>query len=259
MPSRTLGVISCQLFEDELVHLVSRDREISEVLVVRSDDAQGLLQKLELHPPGCPVKVIEEGEIPSFPAPEGFSILLWIKPMALHSKPEKLNQEVIDCIGKLEGRCGAILLFYGLCGNAFRKFDAAMEKFSVPVVILRDGKGEIVDDCIGTVLGGTEEYYQMLKRSSGTFFLTPMWAEHWRLLFHKVQILPDPDDIEGARYIFQNVGYKKVMKLDTGLGDRERFERNIDEFASIFEFVREDIGCSLKVVEETYDRAKRMF
>ena len=258
MPSRTLGIIGCQLFEDELVHLIGRDTDIKMLMVINSEDAQDLIRKLEIDPPGCPVKVIEEGEIPSFPEPEGFSLLLWIKPMALHSKPEKLKQEVIDCISKLEARCGAVLLLYGLCGNAFRKFDVLMERFSVPVVILRDGKGEILDDCIGTVLGGTEEYYQMLKRSSGTFFLTPMWAEHWRMLFHKVQILPDPEDIEGARYIFQNVGYKKVMKLDTGLGDQERFERNIDEFASIFDFVREDFNCTLRVVEETYDRAKRL-
>lgn len=256
MSSRMLGVISCQLFEDELVHLVNRDRDIRAVIVVRNDDSTELLKKLELRPPGCSVMVIGEDEIPSFPMPEGYSLLLWIKPMALHSKPEKLNEEVIDCIGRLEKKCGAILLFYGLCGNAFRKFDAAVERFDVPIIILRDGKGEIVDDCIGTVLGGTDEYYQMLKRSSGTFFLTPMWAEHWRLLFHKVQILPDPNDIEGARYIFQNVGYKKVMKLNTGLGDQERFERNIDEFASIFEFAREDVGCTLKVIEETYDKAK---
>lgn len=258
MPSRMMGVIGCQMFEDELIHLVSRDKEIETLFVIRSDDARGLLEKLERHPPQCPVELVEVGDVASLRLPEGFSLLLWIKPMALHSKPEKLNQEVVDSIVLLEKSCGSLLLFYGLCGNAFRKFERTVEPFSIPVVILRDGKSEIVDDCIGTVLGGTEEYYQMLKRSSGTFFLTPMWAEHWRELFHKVQILPDPNDVEGARYIFQNVGYKKVMKLDTGLGEQERFERNIDEFASIFEFIREDVACTLSVIEDSYDKAKRL-
>jgi hypothetical protein len=258
MPARMMGVISCQLFEDELMHLISRDEDIVRVFVIRGDDSHGILEKLGRHPPKCQVEVVDVSEVASLQLPEGFSLLLWIKPMALHSKPEKLNQEVIDSIGLLEKRCGSLLLFYGLCGNAFRKFEKTMEPFSIPVVILRDAKGEIVDDCIGTVLGGTEEYYQMLKRSSGTFFLTPMWAEHWRELFHKVQILPDPSDIEGAKYIFQNVGYKKVMKLDTGLGDQERFESNIDEFASIFEFTREDVVCELHVIEDSYDKAKRL-
>lgn len=253
-----LGIIGCRLFEDELVHLLLRDKEIAQVLVTENGDSLDLVKKLERERPPFETVLIKDGELPSLKVPEGYSIWLWIKPMALHQDPEKLNKEVVESVRKMEGRCKAVLLFYGLCGNAFKKIDEIADEFSAPVMVLRDAQGKIVDDCIGAALGGTTEYYEQLKRSSGTFFLTPMWAGNWRELFHEVQILPDSGDIEGAGYVFECVGHSKVIKLDTGLGDQDDFEHNVDEFATLFNFKREAVACTLKVVEGSYDRAKSL-
>jgi hypothetical protein len=254
---RMIGIIGCKLFEDELVHLLLRDQDLAHLLVIDSEDSKGLWDKLGKSEPHFTMERIKQEDISSLIATEEPSVLLWIKPMALHSRPEKLNQDVTESIKLIQGKCRVVLLFYGLCGNAFKKIDRTVQKFSIPVVILKDQKGAIIDDCIGAVLGGTDEYYEQLKKSSGTFFLTPMWADNWRELFHKVQILPDPSDIEGAKFIFQSVGYKKVLKLDTGLGDQELFDKQIEEFATIFGFDKNAIKCTLKVVEDTYDAAKR--
>lgn len=252
-----MGIIGCKLFEDEVVHLLLRDRDIGTLVVVENEDSKGVLRKVG-QGPGFDIRTVSEEDLGSLEAPDGYSILLWMKPMALHQKPDKLNEDVSASIKRVEGSCKVILLFYGLCGNAFKRIDDLSERSSVPLVILKDAQGQVVDDCIGTVLGGTDEYYQELKRASGTFFLTPMWAENWREMFHKVQILPDPNDIEGARYVFECVGYKNVIKLDTGLGDREKFERDIDEFATLFNFKRGVLECTLRVVEASYDEAKEL-
>ena len=47
------------------------------------------------------------------------------------------------------------------------------------VCILKEENGEIVDDCIGAVLGGRGRYLEILKscKGVGTFFLTPMWVQ----------------------------------------------------------------------------------
>jgi hypothetical protein len=251
-----LGIVGCRLFEDEIAHVLSRDDELRSIWVVKNEESEDLIRKLEHAGVGAMAHLVKEDELLHLPSSKALSVIVWLKPMALHSKPEKLNEEVHATISKLEVRCGSVLLFYGLCGNAFKHLERDSKEHEVPVVILKDQGGEVVDDCIGTVLGGTEQYYQLLKRSSGTFFLTPMWAANWRELFHKVQILPDPNDVEGARYIFQCVGYKRVYKMDTGLGDQEKFEKEIDEFARLFDFEKGSVPCTLSVIEQSYRKAK---
>jgi hypothetical protein len=253
---RTLGLIGCRLFEDEIVHILCHDEDVSRIFVVENEESEDIIRKLEGRGVKEKALLVKEDGLADLPHFKGLAVVLWLKPMALHHKPEKLNEEIRATISKLEPICGSVLLFYGLCGNAFKHIEKDSQVYCVPVNILKDSKGQIVDDCIGTILGGTDEYYELLKRSSGTFFLTPMWAANWRELFHKVQILPDPNDIEGARYIFKCVGYKKVYKMDTGLGDPERFDREIDEFAQLFNFEKGEVPCTLEVVERSYQLAK---
>lgn len=253
---KMLGLIGCRLFEDEIAYVLSKDEQVARIWVVKNEESEDLMLKLERAGVKRKARLVEEEKLPDLPQPKALTVIVWLKPMALHSKPEKLNEEVHATITKLEARCGSVLLFYGLCGNAFKHLERDAKSHDVPIVILKDQGDQIVDDCIGTALGGTEEYYQLLKKSSGTFFLTPMWAANWRELFHKVQILPDPNDVEGARYIFQCVGYKRVYKMDTGLGDQEKFDREIDEFARLFEFEKGSVPCTLSVVERSYQMAK---
>jgi hypothetical protein len=252
----TLGIIGCRMFEDEIAYIISKDSGISRIYIVDNDDSSDLVNKLTSMSLKGTISTIDEKEMSSASAPGALSVLIWIKPMALHSSPDKLREDILGSLKKMENACGSILLFYGLCGNAFKHITKDTAECKVPVIILKDVGDKIVDDCIGTVLGGTEEYYQQLKKSSGTFFLTPMWASNWRELFHKVQILPDSSDIEGARYIFQAVGYKKVCKLDTKLGDQERFENEIDEFAGLFDFEKGSVPCTMEVVDVSYQRSK---
>ncbi|MFA5311804.1 MAG: DUF1638 domain-containing protein [Methanomassiliicoccales archaeon] len=255
-PKGTIGIIGCRMFEDEIVYIIEMDDHISNVFIIQNDDSPDIVKKINEKGLGCTVTVIDEKDVPMVSENEGLSILIWIKPMALHSSPEKLKQDILTTLGKLDTTCSSILLFYGLCGNAFKNIVKDTASCKVPVIILKDSGDKIVDDCIGTVLGGTDEYYEQLKKSSGTFFLTPMWASNWRELFHKVQILPDPNDIEGARYIFQAVGYKKVCKMETNLGDQDRFNKDIDEFAGLFDFKKGSVPCTMEVVELSYKRSK---
>jgi hypothetical protein len=254
---RTLAIVGCRLFEDELVHVLSEDEDVRTILVVDDQESQDLRRKLSRKGAGAKIVIVKEDQIVQLMKPKGYSVLVWVKPMALHQKPEKLREDIIGTLGKLGGISDSILLFYGLCGNAFRHIERDTSASQVPIVILRDAKGQIVDDCIGCVLGGTDEYYNQLRKSVGTFFLTPMWAANWRELFHKVQILPDPNDVEGARYIFKCVGYKKVVKMETGLGEEGEFDRHVEEFSNLFDFEKGTVKCTLSVIEKSYEEAKK--
>lgn len=159
---------------------------------------------------------------------------------------------------KVASLCSAILIFYGLCGNAFRGIDKIAAEFETPVIILRDEVGLVVDDCIGAVLGGAEEYRNFILNDKGGYTLNTMWAANWRNFMHETQLLHDPNDPEEAKIIFQCMDYKKVIMLRTGLGDQEAFERQATEFADTFGLGRGEVPCTLKVVESSYRAAKAM-
>lgn len=254
-----LGIIGCEMFEDEIAEFIGRDKDMRTVILIRSEECEGILKKLRNLDLKADIQITDECELENLTKSPGFSVVIWMKPMALHQNPEKLREDALTSIKKMASVTNAILLFYGLCGNAFKKFERISSEFDLPVEIITNSRGEVVDDCIGAILGGSDEYLEMLKKSPGTFFLTPMWAANWRELFHKVRILPDPKDVEGARYIFKEVGYKKVIKMETGLGDPVSFEEQVKEFAELFNFTRENLNCTLKAIEYSYERAKNIF
>lgn len=261
MNNGTIGLIGCEIMEDELIEVLHKDHDIRTIVVIDDGkggkESSGLLRKLpDLNPAVRMVPSTTDGlgDVEH----DGLTAIVWMKPMALHQKPEKLRDDITDTLRVMGSHCDIILLFYGLCGNAFKRLGDIEDTVDVPVLILRDSQGQVVDDCIGAVLGGTDEYLRYLKTFKGAFFLTPMWGSNWREMLHKVQIMPSEEDIEGARYVFEAVGYDKVVKIDTGLGDSKEFEEKVDEFARIFDFERHLLKGDLTLVYDAYNKAKRM-
>jgi len=251
-----ITIIGCEILEDEIVYLIQNHPEIDNVVVLNNEDSESITRKLRDAGTGPKITMLERIDEESMDGLGGLVVIVWIKPMALHSDPDKLRDDVISSIRSIEPYSDSVMLFYGLCGNAFKKMSQLEADFSIPILILKDPRGEIVDDCIGLVMGGSDEYLENLRKFSGTFFLTPMWADNWRKMFNKVQILEDPDDIEGAKYVFDCVGYKRVVKLDTGLGEQPKFDDQVQEFAELFEFEFDCIPGRLDIVDNTFLEAK---
>ena len=231
-----LGIIGCPVLEDEIVYLLTSDRDLKDVFVVEDDNSEKLIQKLRAK--GVPIVPIKEGDIAGLPNGAGRSVLVWMKSMGLHEDPGELGREVSRTVMTLDGHCSVILLFYGLCGNAFKDMDRLLEPVRTPVVILRDEEGRIVDDCIAVPLGGTDGYLRLLKRYAGVFYMTPAWADNWRTLFNKMEITRGTEmgDLDMLRMIFEMTGYNRVLMIDTGLGDREILRTRTHEFAQEFGF-----------------------
>jgi hypothetical protein len=252
---RVLGLIGCQVLEDEVAHVLSQDEELETVLVIDSPKAKGIASKLRQS--GKP-KVLEVGveELASNLPDDGASAIVWVKPIELHQSPSQLREDVVASAKQIASLCDTILIFYGICGNAFRAIDKVGDDISAPVVILRDAKGLIVDDCVGAVLGGAEEYRNFLLRDKGGYTMNTMWAANWRHFMVETQLLHEPIDPEEARLVFQCMDYKKVVMLVTGLGDNSLFHRQADEFASTFGLGNCEEHCTLSVVEASYITAK---
>ncbi len=123
---------------------------------------------------------------------------------------------------------------------------------------MKEENGEIVDDCIGAVLGGRSRYLEVLKscKGIGTFFLTPMWAANWREMIRTAGLSQDPDDITMSKLVFDCVGYKRVARINTGLTYEKEFEDRVREFSTLFDFEVTDLEGTMKFVESCYAKTK---
>ncbi len=250
-----LGLIGCVLMGDEITHMISQDNDVSRVLILENEESEGIASKLSNL--DVPLTMIEE-DFRQIEAPDGFEVLIWMKPMALHEDPNKLKNEVLDSLRIMDSVCDSILLFYGLCGNAFERMEEVRGEVGNPIHILTDEEGETVDDCIGAVVGGKKEYLDLLRKYPGVMYLTPMWADNWREMLVKTGILPDADDLDVVKTIFEMTGYEKVLKIDTGLGAREEFDEKVEDFAKAFDFKQETYdSCTLKVIAKSWEESKK--
>ncbi len=252
-----LAIVGCPVLEDEIVYLLAKDEGIADIFVVDDEHSLNLLRKLSQVRPGiCRIK---EGEVEGLSPTEGRSVLVWMKSMGLHEEPKELGAEVARTVRRLNGRCDAILLFYGLCGNAFKDMNLLFGEVETPVVILKDENGQIVDDCIAVPLGGTDGYLRLLRRYAGVFYMTPAWAENWKLLIRKMEIARGTEmgDLDMLKMLFEMAGYNRVLRIDTGLGDRENFHDRVREFSLEFKFREVDLEpgfVSTKVSDQAYHK-----
>lgn len=255
-----LGIIGCPILEDEIVHSVLRDMDIANVLVIENDDSGNLVRKLRKAVTKAKVSSIKESALDTLPQ-DGFNLLILMKSMALHEDPQILRREVAKGVELIGPKCRSIMLFYGLCGNAFKHLPEIEAETKHQLTLLTDEQGRPVDDCIAAVLGGTDGYYSLLKRYPGVFYLTPGWAENWRELIFKMELTRgvSKGDLSMLKWMFDTAGYTKALTLDTGLGDREVFEEKVDDFVREFHFERVSLEkefITLEAVERSYDWAK---
>jgi len=255
-----LGIVGCPILEDEIVHSVLRDTDIANIVVIENDDSRNLIRKLRKAGTKAKVMSIDESALEDLPQ-GGFNLLVVMKSMALHEDPQILRREVAKAVELIGPKCRSIMLFYGLCGNAFKHLPDIEAETKHQLTLLTDEQGRPVDDCIAAVLGGTDGYYSLLKRYPGVFYLTPSWAENWRELIFKMELTRGvgKGDLSMLKWMFETAGYKKVLILDTGLGDREIFEEKVEDFVREFRFERASLEkefITLEAVERSYDRAK---
>lgn len=253
-----LGLIACHMLEDETVHVLSHDKEVRLILVVDSQVSNTLVPKLRDKCRSVSIEMVSPDDISARRLEGPGIVILWQRPVNLHVSPDLLRDDVLKIIAELQDLCSAILVFYGLCGNAFRNLESKVKDVPIPVTILKDSTGQVVDDCMGVAVGGVEPYLKLLRSHHGAFFLSPMWASDWRHFFVDIMVLQDPNDLEGARYIFQYMNYTTVTMMCTGLGCNDEFHDEVRSFSNAFGLAEEEYPCSTDVVDLSYAEMKRL-
>ncbi len=254
-----LYLISCRIFEDELVHIFEEENDDTNLIIIDNGNTEGMEKKL--------MEVSVEYEMIPFPdissrkyEDDKFNVILHVLEFALDADPQLLKEKVYSAIDENGRLFDGILVFYGLCGNVLGSLEKDFSHLGIPVRILKDAHGNIVDDCICAAMESKNTYVEAVmgdKRGAGTYFLTPMQAANWREMLVLAKLAPDPDDTDMMKMVFEYSGYKNVAKVDTGLCYEKEFDSIVDEFASIFELEKLLFKGSTQVTDMSYHSIKK--
>ena len=276
-----LSIIACGMLEDELVHVLSKDSELKQLIVVENRDNLEFLRKLKSK--NCtpwtafldrvPTLLKNEDSFNSraylkflslFPFFKKISekrglieqkkvtVVVNLLRLGLHSDLEQLKAKVYENIREMAYFSDNILIFYGSCGHTFGKLEEDFADIRCPLSLLKDKDGELIEDCISLALGGNEAYARcMLEfRGRGTIYLTPMWASSWKRL---------ENESEGRNFnnkYLKNSLYCITAKIDTGLANNSQFDENVKEFASKYDMKITHLRGSMEIAEQSYQAAR---
>lgn len=249
-----IGLLICEVLEDEMINLISKDTDFERVTFVESEPGEDLIAGLR-ETIGDRLNVVSS--VAEFePDPSlSLEVLATVLRVGLHMDKELLQEGVKEKGTMLASKSDSLLLGYGLCGNVLLDIDKQMNDVKCPIVMPQNVDGTNIDDCVCLVLGGTEHYLAHVFKEAGTWFVTPGWLKHWETLLLKELGAPD---VKTVKWIFDKADYKRCLMVDTGIGDYEKFRKDTQEFADKFGFYVEEYKGTLELLEDSFRRGKKV-
>jgi hypothetical protein len=244
-----LGVLTCEVLELEFAHLLDTDGEIGRFTVLDDGRSARFLSALEGSTDGDVRRISALEEF----APDGGSqpeVLVRVLELGLHVWPKKLREALVEAAREMSQHVDALLLGYGLCGNALESPRELLSDVAVPVFLPMD-QDHPVDDCVGLLIGGRERYYAEQCKVAGTFFITPGWAHHWRRMFERET---GGMSVDLARRLFEH--YERTLLISNPVTSDQEMREGIREFVEMFDFRIEACVGTMDILERTWEEAK---
>ncbi len=260
MTEGILGVILCPMLDDNFVYSVKKDPEEKNIYIVESDSTSSIKRKFDHN--GIPYSMVSWDDVVGriFEPAKGFSILICTINLGLHAKPEVLKSTVEDLTIDLQPFVDAIAFYLGTCGN----FDWNIpkwceEKGFKPSLMFTDENGCLCHDCVGVNISGGPRYTELQKKYTGHFYLFPAMANNFdefmkadaadtaaleeSLTDEMREVLGIEKGPDGyLRWLLAQGDYRYILTIDTGIGERENFEKDTKSVA-------ERTGLKVKVAE----------
>jgi len=277
-----LSIIACEMLEDELVYVLSKDQNPVRLITVENRQCFRFVRKLKSG--NCQARLFPPDRISFFikqmhgPGPmnipnfllkfpffgkihenmkeknrETIIVVVNILKLGLHADCDLLKSEIYRNMKEMADFSDGILLFYGNCGRSLRGLEAEFKDFNCPLYFLKDEKGDIVDDCISAALGGNDAYAEVMQSGNGTgmFYLTPMWASSWKEMKKDSSGTSDVDES-----FLKNPLYKKVVKIGNEISGGEEFDKNVLNFARTFDMSIVEREGSMEIARKSYLNAR---
>ncbi len=277
MTSGVLGIIACPMLEDELIHLIRTDDESKVLYVILNDHSKSLRNKLDLS--NIRYSLVSEKEFFSGNTKmdrSRFNIVIYMNNLGLHAEPKDLKVKIEEEVREIQAHVDAIGLYYGLCGNYGWDITSwCKENGFKPTEVFRDKEGRVCDDCVGVCVGGGPRYLELEKTYTGMLYVTPAIASNWLDFLsagdmmkgiesmNKIESLRElgirtPDDY--MRWMFEMCGYKNMVQIDSGLGNRKEFDLSTEDMSRRLnlKILQAEPGwATLQPAEDLYAACKR--
>lgn len=266
---KVISIVSCKIFEDEIVHLLKHDKKVDEILILKNESSEDIVRKFEKT--GVPYQEIVLKDIEThrnfrnFQQNRGAGLILVLNILEVVGKGKnstRLKMNVYDAILRMALFSDGLLLLYGLCGNVLKDIEKDFNYLDRPLVLLRDAEGNIVDNCICATLGGKKAFMEARKDLSGenkeekAFMITPMWAANWEKMVVANGFAQSLEALEESKRVFKAARYTQVAKINTGLKYQHNFEPRVREFAAFYEFGITEIKAEQAIFERCYSELK---
>ncbi|MBI4772944.1 MAG: DUF1638 domain-containing protein [Deltaproteobacteria bacterium] len=248
-----IGIITCQILELEFAHVLSADTEVSDVFVVDNEFSAGLLSELKDHgkkPVHRLTTLKEFGKTSG----DGHQVLIRVMEVGLHSVTKNLQRHVVSAVEEMAQHVESVLLGYGLCGNALDHAKDLFSEVGVPVMLPMD-EDHPVDDCVGLIIGGRENYYARQCECAGTMFMNAGFSRHWRKILDSdipEELLPKKDML--LKRMMRD--YERSLLLPTKVLGEIEMMANIEAFNAKFGLRTESTPGTLALLEKAWQEAK---
>jgi len=246
-----LGILTCEILELEFAYLLNSDKDIARISVLENNRSARMLAALESAKTRNLIRITG---LESFaPDPQSsLEVLVHVLELGLHNRKKLLQQGLIDAACAMGPRVDALLLGYGLCGNALERPDELLSDAGVPIFIPMD-EDHPVDDCVGLVIGGRRSYYEEQCKVAGTFFMIPGWTFHWQRMFDKEF---GNLSVDMARRLFKNS--ERSLLIPTPVMTEDTMKQNSNEFNDLFGLRQEIRPGMLDILTDTLNSAKAL-
>ncbi len=160
----------------------------------------------------------------------------------LHLRPENLRETLQKAIDKASEEADTIVLGYGLCSMAVVGLTATNCTLVVPRV----------DDCIALFFGSSAAYAEHAREEPGTYYLTKGWIEVSDTLLDEYNRVVKQYGEERARRIMSIMlkHYKRLIYIDTGTKDQERYQAYARRVADQFSLRYEEVAGSNELIRK---------
>jgi hypothetical protein len=112
-----------------------------------------------------------------------------------------------------------------------------------------------VDDCVGLIIGGRENYYAQQRECAGTMFMNAGFSRHWQKFMDPV--LPEKLQPKKEKILKRMMrDYKRSLLLPTKVLGETEMMANIETFNAKFGLRTESIPGTLALLEKAWQEAK---
>lgn len=243
-----VGIITCAILELEFAHLLAMDSDIARVTVLEDARSLGLIEALASG--GCR-NLRRIPHVSSFqPEPAApLEVLVRVLEIGLHRNRKRLQQTLKRAVREMAGHIDAVLLGYGLCGNALENPRELLD-IDKPIFVPMDN-GHPVDDCVGLLIGGRERYVAEQCKVPGTVFVIPGFANH----VHEI-VREDPQDTEhrGLKRMYDR--YERSLLVVTSIMQEEEMRRNMAEFTTLLGLYSQTCQGTLTLLDTAWQAVR---